>query len=55
MNETNAALSFVSNDFAITYALSFLHELNAVQVDKLKKIFLNELERDEVFRALKLG
>ena len=41
-------------DFAITYALSFLNGLDDIQLEKLQRKFVLELEKDDVFESLKL-
>ena len=41
-------------DFAITYALSFLSGLDDIQLEKLQRKFVLELEKDDVFESLKL-
>ena len=57
LNETTMASvqPFTSyKDFAITYALSFLSGLDDIQIEKLQRKFVLELEKDDVFESLKL-
>ena len=42
------------NDFAITYALSFLNGLDDIQLEKIQRKFVLELKKDDVFESLKL-
>ena len=53
--EKTSVQSFTSyKDFAITYALSFLNGLDDIQLEKLQRKFVLELEKDDVFESLKL-
>ena len=57
LNYTSTTLvhAFTSyRDFAITYALSFLNGLDDVQLEKLQRKLVLELEKDDVFESLKL-